>query len=131
MGACDWTWASFDALKQLIAEDPESVYGRLAMERIDQRLDPTMTVVQEDEIVKLWVSQASPAQEVFEKALAEQWRKTGCEATSAPYVLRALIARSFPEQSGAGKVSRVCLCRRGVVSWCPWALRAPPQSPKP
>jgi hypothetical protein len=58
MDACDWTWASFEALKQLIAEDPESVYGRLAMERIDQRLDPTMTVVQEDEIVKLWVSQA-------------------------------------------------------------------------
>ncbi len=36
---------------------------------------------------------ASPAQEVFEKALAEQWRKTGCDATGAPYVLRALIAR--------------------------------------
>jgi Pentapeptide repeats (8 copies) len=36
--ACDWTWASFEALKQLIAEDPESVYGRLAMERIDQGL---------------------------------------------------------------------------------------------
>jgi hypothetical protein len=54
-----------------------------------------MTVVQEDEIAKLWVSQAnaSPAQEVFEKALAEQWRKTGCDATGAPYVPRALIAR--------------------------------------
>lgn len=53
--------------------------------------DPTMTVVQEDEIAKLWVSQtnASPAQEVFEKALAEQWRKTGCDATGVPYFLRA------------------------------------------
>jgi hypothetical protein len=49
----------------------------------------------EEEMAKIWAARErmSPTPEAYEKSLAEQWRRTGCSAQGAPYVLHALIAR--------------------------------------
>jgi hypothetical protein len=93
---CDWTAAAFAALKQRIAaEVPEGENKRVAMERIEERLDPTKAMEGEDEMAKIWTVQAnsSPAPEVYAKSIAGQWRELGCAAEGAPYVLHALISR--------------------------------------
>jgi uncharacterized protein YjbI with pentapeptide repeats len=92
---CDWTADSFAALKQLIAKEvPEGDNKRAAMERIEQRLNPTKALEGEDEIAKIWAAREheSPTPEVYEKSLAEQWRTTGCAPFGAPYVLRELLS---------------------------------------
>jgi hypothetical protein len=69
------------------------------MEQIEQRLDPKKALEGEDEMAKIWTVQAnsSPTLEVYEKSVAKLWRKTGCGADGAPFVLEALIVRlSFP-----------------------------------
>jgi hypothetical protein len=111
---CDWTAASFAALKQLIAEKvPEGDNKRAAMERIERRLDPTKALEGEDEMAKVWAAareSVPPTPEAYEKSLAGQWRELGCTAEGAPYVLHALIARlssadssPFRDQSAAVK----------------------------
>jgi Pentapeptide repeats (8 copies) len=111
---CDWTAASFAALKQLIAEKvPEGDNKRAAMERIERRLDPTKALEGEDEMAKVWAAareSVPPTPEAYEKSLAGQWRELGCAAEGAPYVLHALIARlssadssPFRDQSAAVK----------------------------
>jgi uncharacterized protein YjbI with pentapeptide repeats len=95
---CDWTAASFAALKQhIVAEVPEGKNKRDAMKRIEQRLDPDPTKAPKDEneLAKDWDEHAnsSPAPEAYETRLAWQWSELGCDADSAPYVLHALIVR--------------------------------------
>jgi hypothetical protein len=100
---CDWTAASFVALKRLIVEEiPEGDTKSATWKRIEQRLDPTKALEGEDEMAKIWAVQAnsSPAPEVYEKSRAGQWRELGCAAEGAPYVLHALIVQlSFPRFS--------------------------------
>jgi hypothetical protein len=93
---CGFEADNFEKLKKMIAEQvPEGDFQRAAAKRIEQRLDKTKAMEGEDEIENVWAAQASssPAPKVFEKSLAEQWRKTGCDANGAPYVLRALLDR--------------------------------------
>jgi uncharacterized protein YjbI with pentapeptide repeats len=93
---CDWTAASFAALKRLIAEKiPEGGARRAAMKRIEQRLDPTTALDGEDDMAKIWAAREreTPTPEVYEKSLAGQWREVGCAAQGAPDVLHALIDR--------------------------------------
>ena len=110
--ACDWTEADFAKLKQLIAKEvPRGNNKRAAMERIEQRLDPTKALEGEDEMAKVWAAREreSPAPEAYAKSLAGQWQKLGCAEDGVPYVLRALIARlsrydsPFRDQSDAAK----------------------------
>jgi uncharacterized protein YjbI with pentapeptide repeats len=91
---CNWTAASFEELKKLIGElVPEGNLRRAATERIEQALDPTKALEGEDEMAKVWSARAtsSPNPKVYERRLAQQWRKTGCAAEGAPYALRQLI----------------------------------------
>jgi hypothetical protein len=92
---CDWTAASFAALKQRIAAGVPERAKRFAMERIEQRLDPTKAMEGEDEMAKVWAARESetPAPEAYAKGIAGQWRELGCAAEGAPYVLHALIAQ--------------------------------------
>jgi hypothetical protein len=93
---CDWTVASFAALKQLIAEKvPEGKNKVRAMERIEHLLDPTKPLKGEDEMAKVWAAREreSPTPEAYEKSLAGQWYEVGCAAEGAPYVLHGLIAQ--------------------------------------
>jgi uncharacterized protein YjbI with pentapeptide repeats len=86
---------SFGELKQLIGEQvPEGDKGRDAMNWIAQSLDPTKALEGEDEMAKVWQSQAgsSPTPDVYENRLAGILRETGCAADGAPYVLRGLLA---------------------------------------
>jgi len=112
---CDWTVASLAALKQLIAKEvPQGENKRLAMERIEQRLDPTKALEGDKEMAKIWAAREreAPAPEAYEKSLAGQWRELGCDADSAPYVLHGLIARlssSFRDQSDAAKALAAAL----------------------
>jgi len=92
---CEWTAASFAELKQLItAEVPEGA-SKFAMYRIEHRLDPTKALEGEKEMAEIWAAREreTPAPEVYEKSVAELWRKTGCGADGAPYVLEALTIR--------------------------------------
>jgi hypothetical protein len=95
---CDWIADTFKKIKWLIAEQiPEGDLRRAATERIEQRLDPTKALGREEEMAKVWASRAnsSPRPDVYERSLAEQWRRTGCNAFGAPYLLRALLDRMW------------------------------------
>ncbi|MGA9487043.1 MAG: hypothetical protein WBV25_08220, partial [Methylocella sp.] len=93
---CDWSGNSFEELKQLIAEKvPDGELQHYADTRITVHLDPAKDLPEEDEMAKVWAIQmsSSPAADLYETSLAEQWRKTGCSAEGAPYVLQKLLAR--------------------------------------
>jgi uncharacterized protein YjbI with pentapeptide repeats len=110
---CNWTADSFLELKRLIAKNvPDGDRKRAVMETIEQRLDPAKGLKGEDEMTKFWAvrERDSPTSEVYEKSLGREWRKAGCAAEGAPYVLHALIARlsstdtsPFRDQSDAAK----------------------------
>jgi hypothetical protein len=88
--------ASYEKLKQLIAEQvPEGDKRRDAMKRIEQRLDPAKALEGEDEMANVWEHHArsSPGLDVYEKRLAEIWRKTGCAVEGMPYVLGGLLGQ--------------------------------------
>jgi len=94
--ACDWSAKSFDELKKIIADEvPDGDKRDNAMESIEQGLDPSKQMKDEDEMAKAWESQArsSPDTEAYEKRVAEIWREAGCAAEGAPYVLRGLLFR--------------------------------------
>ncbi len=150
---CDWTAASFAGLKQLIAKEvPEGDTRRVAMERIEQRLDPTKALEGEDEMAKIWAAGEgkSPTPEAYAKTLAGQWRELGCADEGAPYVLHALIVRlsipaisPFRDQSDEPKSLAAafldeahCAGAHGLseadkakLKWL--AAPAAPQAPKP
>jgi hypothetical protein len=93
---CAWTAATFEALKRLIiGEVPEGKERHNALLRIEANLDPNKALDGEKEMAVVWADheRSSPAPEAYEKSLAEQWRKTGCAADGAPYVVRAFLAR--------------------------------------
>jgi uncharacterized protein YjbI with pentapeptide repeats len=93
---CDWTAASFVALKQLIVKVfPEGGSRRAAMERIEPRLDPTKALEGEGLMAEDWAAREreTPAPEVYAKSRAELWRGLGCAAEGAPYVLHGLVSQ--------------------------------------
>jgi uncharacterized protein YjbI with pentapeptide repeats len=95
----EWSVDSFERLKQMIAEEvSEGDMRRDALQRIEQRLDPTKALEGENDMAKVWKAHArsSPAREVYEKRLAELWHETGCAAEGAPYVLREFLHRLAP-----------------------------------
>jgi hypothetical protein len=70
-----------------------------------QTLDPDKSLEGEEEMAKVWADRgrSSPAPEVYEKSLAEEWRKTACAPDGAPYVLRGLPHKfNNPEFLGFG-----------------------------
>lgn len=86
---------AFDALnKEIIKQAPEGDRRRSALARIE-RLDPNKPLEREDEMASVWAAleQSSPAADAFETIVAEQWRKAGCDAKGAPYVVRGLLRR--------------------------------------
>ncbi|MGH6837283.1 MAG: pentapeptide repeat-containing protein [Methylocella sp.] len=117
---CDWTADAFEKFKKLIAEQiPEGEKRRLAMEKIEKRLDPNEAQDGEKEMARDWadrerasrdqrVSRESAAQQ-WMTSVAELWLKAGCAPKGAPYVVRALLARTdellFP--SSAPEVRKV------------------------
>jgi hypothetical protein len=81
------------------------------MATIKQRLDPK-SWDGEDETAKIWAAREgmSPTPEASAKTLAGQWRKLGCAAEGAPYVLHGLVRQlsdtwssPFRDQSDAAK----------------------------
>ena len=92
-------------MKTIAEQVPE---GRFPVERgaavksIEQRLDPEKPLDGEDEMAKVWTGQAGspPAEDVYEKRLAEILRETGC-AQRAPYVVRGLLAQRLPALAAA------------------------------
>ncbi len=149
---CAWTADTFEELRKRIAEQvPEGEHRRKAMERIERTLDPTKSLEGEEEMAKVWAARVStfPTPEAYERSLAEQWRKTGCDAEGAPYVLRALLHRlDDPETSPFGADSpekaklaaafldKVCAGARGlldaeIAKLKEIAAKAPPPAPKP
>jgi hypothetical protein len=85
---------SFEELKKTIAEQvPQGGSRAAALKSIEQRLDPTKPLKEEDEMAKVWevLVGSSPATEAYEKRLAEFWRETGCAAEGAPYVIGRLL----------------------------------------
>ncbi|MGH6848685.1 MAG: pentapeptide repeat-containing protein [Methylocella sp.] len=93
---CDWTPAAFEESKRLIAEQVVPLdKRRAAIHLIEQRLAPNKALKGEEEMAKVWADRErlSPTPDVYEKSLVEQWRKTGCAADGAPYVVRALLNR--------------------------------------
>jgi uncharacterized protein YjbI with pentapeptide repeats len=100
---CNWTVPAFAAFKQLISQEvPEDAYKRTARVWVEQRLDPTKTLEDEEEMAKIWAARESeaPAPETYEKSLAVIWRDVGCTAEAAPYVLHGLVAQlNMPDNS--------------------------------
>jgi hypothetical protein len=110
---CDWTVDSFAALKRLITvEVSEGVEKFAAMARIERRLNPAKALEGEKEMAEIWAAREgmSPTPEAYAKTLAGQWRKLGCAAEGAPYVLQGLVRQlsdtwssPFRDQSAEAK----------------------------
>jgi len=100
---CNWTSASYEALKKTITEYVYDDRGRKdALERAE-RLNPKgKALVDEKNSARSWIDleHVSPSAEVHEKSSAEQWRETVCAGEGAPYVLRTLLARLIEKPSG-------------------------------
>ena len=93
---CDWSdvwWRDFK--KSIEQKLPDDELRAKALKRLDPRLDPTEPLKDEAEIVQRWaeLQSLSPTQSAYEGELLDQWRRIGCSANGAPYVLEALIQR--------------------------------------
>ena len=97
---CEWSVASFERLREGITDQVPKPQRDEALERI-KPLDPTQKLTEEENIAKAWADLAgnSPAANVYEKVVAEEWRKIGCAADGAPYVVRGLLGILTDEQS--------------------------------
>ena len=102
----------------MIAEQiPEGRERRLAIEKIEQRLNPNEAKDGEQEMAKDWAGHEQSSREVSEgsakqqwmASVAELWLNAGCAPKGAPHVVRALLARTdalfFP--SSAPEVRKV------------------------
>jgi uncharacterized protein YjbI with pentapeptide repeats len=92
---CDWSRDSFMVLWRLINETvPEGPLRHAALQRI-RRLDPEKPLEGEPQMTEAWkkVESSAPLRTVYEKSLAEQLRRTGCDSDGAPYVLQRLLQR--------------------------------------
>ena len=91
----EWSAASFSGLKESFKKKvPDDVYRAAPLARIELRLDPEKPLNEEKQMAEHWEElQAAPppAPDVYEAALAEQWRQIGCSTQGAPYVLARLI----------------------------------------
>ena len=77
---------AFEELRELIAAlVPESTATK--------SLDPTKVLEGEKKIATVWAAREreAPTPEAYEKSLAGRWRKLGCAAEGAPYVLHVLV----------------------------------------
>jgi uncharacterized protein YjbI with pentapeptide repeats len=151
---CNWAADNFEKLKQLITEQvSEGNKRRETMKWIEQMLDPNKVVEGEEEIAKAWADheRSSPASEIYETSLEDEWRKTGCDADGAPYVVGSLISRlaedhtwtsPFAENSpevpklAAAFLDKDCAGAHGlsdddIAKLKEIAARAAPQAPKP
>jgi uncharacterized protein YjbI with pentapeptide repeats len=150
---CNWTAASFAALKQFIAEViPEGARKRDAVDRIEKSLDPDKAHEGEDEMAKIWANRESesPTPEAYVKSLAGQWRELGCAPEGAPYVLHGLVTQLsdpiFPRFSDPSDEAKAlasafldeahCAGAHGLSeadksTLKKIAARAAPQAPKP
>ncbi len=97
--ACDWTAASFEDLKRLVAEQVPKVNVDQDvlenLERIKQGLDPGKALEGEGDMAKIWAARKreTPTPEVYEKSVVNLWRQLGCSAEGAPYVLHGLVVQ--------------------------------------
>jgi hypothetical protein len=93
-------------------EVSEGVEKFAAMARIERRLNPAKALEGEKEMAEIWAAREgmSPTPEAYAKTLAGQWRKLGCAAEGAPYVLQGLVRQlsdtwssPFRDQSAEAK----------------------------
>jgi uncharacterized protein YjbI with pentapeptide repeats len=94
--SCQWTTDTFEILKKMLVQQlPDGNLQQSAMERIEPRLDLNKVLDGEIEMAQVWaeIARGSPTQEDYEKSLAQQWAKTGCSNSGAPYVVRSLLSR--------------------------------------
>ena len=87
MDKCEWTAASFAALKQDIADEvPEGANKRATMEKIEQRLDPTKSLEGEDEMAKFWTDRESefPHRKPIRKLLPRNFASWDAPRTERP-----------------------------------------------
>jgi len=108
-----------------------------AIKRI-QILDPAKLLPEEQEIAQHWadLQNASLASDLYERGLTEQWRKIGCAAYGAPYVLSKLsemLANNLsPFASNSAQIPQLaadflkedCAGMRGVSEETKTQLRA-------
>jgi uncharacterized protein YjbI with pentapeptide repeats len=79
---CNWTDASLEKLKTLIADKiPEGTLQRDATKRIEQKLDPTKTLEGEDEMANIWAHQALPH---LERSMRRASRNDGAKRAAPP-----------------------------------------------
>jgi uncharacterized protein YjbI with pentapeptide repeats len=93
---CAWTPQRFHELRDKINHEVPDGHGRkkLALDRIDQQLDPEKSFP-DVERMESWraVSNAPPSTSAYEPEVAKQWQQAGCAVEGSPYVASRLIAR--------------------------------------
>jgi len=93
---CAWTPQRFHELRDKINHEVPDGHGRkkLALDRIDQQLDPEKSFP-DVERMESWraVSNAPPSTSAYEAEVAKQWQQAGCAVEGSPYVASRLIAR--------------------------------------
>ncbi len=93
-GPCVDTYMFFVSLRHMIeTEVPAGNLRDNALKRIDLALDPNVPL-DDDKIAAQWHKlEAQTASSDWAKAMAETWRRAGCDGNGAPYVVTALAVR--------------------------------------
>ncbi len=97
-GPCSWSLDQFNTLRLMIGEKVPDRSCRVALERIDPRLNPDEPSLSSDEqIAREWqhIAHSEVPDQNYEQGLADVWRETGCGGVGAPYVVTALAIRLF------------------------------------
>jgi uncharacterized protein YjbI with pentapeptide repeats len=94
-GGCPWTRQRFRELRdKMNHEIPEGPGWKLALDRIDQRLDPDMPFPDVEGTPTCYAStNAGDATGAYEAEVAEQWQRAGCAVEGLPHVVSRLITR--------------------------------------
>jgi hypothetical protein len=80
-------------IKRILELDvPESEVRTPILASLEQLLNPFVPLEGDNEIAERWIElqDSSPAQDLYEKELADIWRKIGCRADGAPFVIARL-----------------------------------------
>jgi uncharacterized protein YjbI with pentapeptide repeats len=90
--ACDWTEASYKALRAVITNWVPAGFARdQALERITKLENPPY--VRDEALAEAWygLAKSSPSEDVYYQGLSQQLREIGCDGDQAPYVIGGLI----------------------------------------
>ena len=116
---CDWTAASFSAVKRLIEDNvSEANFRKYALEKIVS-LDPDSPMDSEGDMITAWKALAAspPSVDDYNQGAVSALRQTGCNPRGAPYVIRGMI-RNLDARFGTGNAQLIAVATAFLEEGC-------------